>query len=95
MADCKKCTKKKPDFSKDLSDARYSKIIRRLVAAIVVIVIAFVLALLANNIAWMIHWNQYEYVAEDISYSYNQDGHGVNVIGDSNEVNNGTESLDP
>lgn len=33
----------------------------------------------------------YESQFETISYDYTQDGQGTNIIGDSNEVNNGTE----
>ena len=33
----------------------------------------------------------YESQFETISYDYQQDGHGTNIIGDSNEVNNGAE----
>lgn len=33
----------------------------------------------------------YESLYETISYDYQQDGQGTNIIGDSNEVNNGAE----
>lgn len=33
----------------------------------------------------------YESQFETISYDYQQDGQGTNIIGDSNEVNNGAE----
>ena len=33
----------------------------------------------------------YESLYETISYDYQQDGRGTNIIGDSNEVNNGAE----
>ena len=33
----------------------------------------------------------YESLYEKISYDYQQDGQGTNIIGDSNEVNNGAE----
>ena len=33
----------------------------------------------------------YESQFETISYEYQQDGQGTNIIGDSNEVNNGAE----
>ena len=33
----------------------------------------------------------YESQFETISYDYTQDGQGTNIIGDSNEVNNGAE----
>lgn len=33
----------------------------------------------------------YESQYETISYDYTQDGEGTNIIGDSNEVNNGAE----
>ena len=34
----------------------------------------------------------YESQFETISYDYEQDGQGTNIIGDSNEVNNGAET---
>lgn len=45
-------------------------------------------ALVICNLAWL--WYIYQYDFE--SYEYTQDGEGVNVIGDNNEVANGTES---
>ena len=40
-----------------------------------------------SNMAWLIYESQFE----TISYDYTQDGEGTNIIGDSNEVNNGAE----
>lgn len=55
---------------------------RMLIALIVAISMLF-----ASNIGWLIYESQFE----TISYDYTQDGQGTNIIGDSNEVNNGAE----
>ena len=55
--------------------------------------IVSVCLLFASNAAWLYAWCQYDYSGEEIIYQ--QDGEGTNIIGDSNEVNNGTESYSP
>lgn len=55
-----------------------------------IIAMVLILALFLTNSAWLWAWMQYDYVSEE--YVYQQDGEGLNIIGDSNEVNNGTES---
>lgn len=65
--------------------ARAERTQKRLFIAIVVLIIAVLLC----NFAWLYAWNQYDYTSEEIVYQ--QDGLGTNIIGDSNEVNNGAE----
>jgi hypothetical protein len=49
--------------------------------------IVLAVALFLTNMAWIGYESQFE----TISYDYTQDGEGTNIIGDSNEVNNGSE----
>ena len=66
--------------------ARMGRIIKRQwIALIVAICLIF-----ACNALWLCAWCQYDYSSEEIVYQ--QDGEGTNIIGDSNEVNNGTEN---
>lgn len=65
--------------------ARQERQIRRMwIALVVAIALIF-----ASNVIWLYAWMQYDYSSEEIIYQ--QDGQGTNIIGDSNEVNNGTE----
>ena len=57
---------------------RYEKTLKRLWIALIVVVSLF----FATNIGWLIYESQFE----TISYDYDQDGEGVNIIGDENEV---------
>lgn len=73
-------------FKKDMDHARFSKIIKRLIWAIVIITVTCIIGFIINNIVWVKHYekliSEYEYV----SYDYEQDGGGVNIIGDRNGV---------
>lgn len=65
--------------------ARQERHIKRLwIALIVAIAMIF-----ASNAIWLYAWMQYDYSSEETVYQ--QDGEGTNIIGDSNEVNNGAE----
>ena len=68
--DCKKCKQSGKVFDDDLDKARLTKINRRLVAAIVIIVLFAITAIVVNNIVWLNKWTQFD----TISYSYDQDG---------------------
>lgn len=60
--------------------ARMERTIKRLFILLIITVgIIFV-----TNGLWLYWWNQYEYVSE--TYSYEQDGQGINLIGDRNHV---------
>jgi len=66
--------------------ARHERTVRRLVA-IVIIAIAL---LFASNALWLYAWMQYDYTSTETTYQ--QDGYGVNIIGDKNEVDYGAET---
>lgn len=73
--------------------ARMERMIKRL-TQIIIICVALIFA---SNALWLYYWNQYDYEyvgAEENTYSYNQDGVGVNIIGTHNEVANGAETND-
>ena len=63
---------------------------RRLIIALVLSIVL----IFATNAVWLYEWMQYDYVAEDeyTSTMYEQDGSGINIMGNRNEVNNGTEN---
>lgn len=63
--------------------ARQERQIKRLWIALIVAI-----SMLFASFALFV-W--YEIQFETISYDYTQDGQGTNIIGDSNEVNNGAE----
>lgn len=65
-------------FVYDDTVSRYEKTVKRLWIALIVVVSLF----FATNIGWLIYESQFE----TISYDYDQDGEGVNIIGDENEV---------
>ena len=91
MGKCEVCTEKKtpepvPFVAYELEMARSERNIKRLwIALIVAVALMF-----ASNMAWLYAWMQYDYLSEEIVYQ--QDGEGTNIIGNSNEVTNGTES---
>lgn len=93
--DCKNCKETHnvgvepiPYIVHEGSMARAERRERRLVTAIIV---AIVLLFLSNAI-WLWAWMQYDYVSTETTTTYTQDGEGLNIIGDSNEVTpNGTE----
>lgn len=70
------------------AESKSERTIKRLILALII----SILVSLATNVAWMILWNQYEYVSESETQTYVQDGQGLNIIGSSNEVRNGTNS---
>lgn len=64
---------------------RYERIIKRLVIALIVAIYL----MFATNALWLYAWTQYDYASAEIATTYTQDGQGLNIIGNSNEVNNG------
>lgn len=58
--------------------ARSERHLRRVVIALIIAIVMIVV----SNVAWMIMWNSYEYVSQTTSYE--QDGEGLNIIGDRN-----------
>lgn len=63
--------------------ARNERIFKKMWIAIIVGAVLF----FASQAVWLWAWTSYDYV----SYEYQQDGEGTNIIGDDNEVNNGAE----
>lgn len=70
-----------PYFAHEAEVMRQEKHMKRLWIALVI----SILCILISNLVWILYINQYDFV------SYDQDGEGVNIIGDSNEVENGAE----
>lgn len=68
--------------------ARLERTIKRLF----ILLIITVALIFASNAIWIYYWNQYEYEDVTETYTYDQDGAGVNIIGPHNEVSNGTEA---
>jgi len=56
--------------------------IKRLIVALIICIIL----LFASNILWLYEWCQYDYVDEIETTTYTQDGEGLNIIGDHNDV---------
>lgn len=98
MANCEICKGKEahapesvPYIVHESSMARMERQVKRgWIALIVAVCLMFV-----SNAAWLYAWMQYDYSSETEEYIYQQDGEGTNIIGDSNEVNNGAESYYP
>lgn len=78
-----------PYIAFEAAQARSERYIKRLIIALIVsIIVSF-----ATNLAWLYAWNQYDYESESVTRTYVQDGQGLNIIGDSNEVSDyGAES---
>lgn len=85
---CKKDEKIPQKVQDDFAYVCMSRTLNKLIA----IVIVCICLLFASNAAWLYCWMQYDYSSETEEYIYQQDGEGTNIIGDSNEVNNGAES---
>lgn len=101
MPDCRTCqaNKQKPVFKKDISTARATRLFRYIVISFTAIIIALAISLAVTIITVNNKWAETvqktndkwaEYLGECDVYdiSYDQDGNGVNVIGNSNEVSN-------
>lgn len=88
--DCKNNKKDVPYIVHEAALAREERHIKRLVIALVT---AIVLMFLSNAI-WIWAWTSYDYASEESTYTYQQDGEGVNIVGSGNEVNNGAEGND-
>lgn len=99
MKNCDECKFKKSDdnqkpdkiswYEHQEDMARQERHIRRLcIALIVAIALVF-----ASNALWLWAWTSYDYTSEE--YTYQQDGEEVNIVGNSNEVQNGAKSDNP
>ena len=67
--------------------ARHERTVKRLIT----IIIICISLIFASNAIWLYAWMQYDYIGEETLTSINQDVRGVNIIGNENEVNNGSE----
>lgn len=91
MKTCNNCTPTDVNVSvpyvvHEAEVSRQERQIKRMWIALIVLAVALFL----TNMAWIGIFNSYEYSSEETIYQ--QDGEGTNIIGDSNEVNNGAES---
>ena len=85
--DCNSCEKRKtvdpvPYIVHESAMARNERTIKRLVIALIIAVVL----LFAGNAAWLYAWMQYDYVSEETITEYQQDGEGLNIIGNDNEA---------
>lgn len=99
MKDCKDCKFKKsgdnqkPDtiswYEHQEEVALLERIIKRIIIAFTTLFLVC-----AGIVAFV--WLSYDYTSEteEHVYTYQQDGSGVNVVGNGNEVQNGAESND-
>lgn len=69
------------------NEQRHERREKRFIIAIVI----SVLLMFASNACWLWAWCQYDYESTTEETIYQQDGEGTNIIGNSNEVNNGAE----
>lgn len=72
------------------AQAKNERVVKRLVVALIVAIGL----IFASNMAWLYAWTSYDYEGTETKTleMYTQDGHGTNIIGDSNEVDDGTET---
>lgn len=68
--------------------ARLERTIKKLVIVVVIAIIGVII----SNAMWLHAWLQYDYSSSEEEYSYEQDGNGINVIGEDNKVDNGTKA---
>lgn len=71
-----------PYIAYEAECTRHDRVVKRLVA-IIVVCIALIFA---SNAVWLWFWNQYDYAVEYEEVDYSQNGRGINIIGDENEV---------
>lgn len=92
--DCNTCKENRqtvPYIVHESAMVRNERQVRRLVVALVAAIVCIVLC----NLAWLYAWMQYDYSSKAVETvtTYQQDGEGTNIIGDSNQVtNDGSES---
>lgn len=71
-----------PYIAHESAMARNERTIKRLLVALII----SILLMFASNAIWLYVWNSYDYVSEDSEVAYQQDGEGVNIIGNRNGV---------
>lgn len=85
--DCESCKSHKnvdpvPYIVHESAMARNERSVKRLIVALIISIILLFVSILA----WLYAWCQYDYTSEVETYTYQQDGKGLNIIGDSNEA---------
>lgn len=76
----RKTTEPVPYIVHEGAMARNERRERRFLLALVLSIVL----LFASNAIWLYAWMQYDYSSTETTYT--QDGEGLNIIGDSNEV---------
>lgn len=83
-----------PYFVYEGQAARHERASKRLLLALVLAVLLIVV----SNLAWIWAWCQYDYDSSETTTTTTtevmQDGRGINVYGDRNEVSRGAEDQD-
>ena len=81
---CEDCKEKSvapvPYIVHESSMARNERTVKRLIVALIV----SICLLFASNAAWLWAWMQYDYTSTESVVEYQQDGQGLNIIGDRN-----------
>lgn len=96
---CNNCnSEKKREKSNEMMSVPYPahelqiKLYERYVVRLWIALIVAISMLFLSNLIWLAYTSQYD----TYDYSYEQDGNGNNIIGDSNEVDfNGSETENP
>ena len=57
-----------------------------------IIIILLIILLAASNIAWVIAWNQYDYISDDYSIDVDAGEGDINYIGSNGDINNGANN---
>lgn len=52
----------------------------RIAAKLIGVIILLVVCLVGSNAFWVYEWTQYDYLSEDVTTTYEQDGEGLNNI---------------
>ena len=86
--DCSTCKKESIDVisvaAHEYAMNREDKKHRRLVIALIIALVLMFLGPIIVHFGWLYTWNQYDFVSEESTIV--QDGRGINLIGDENEV---------
>lgn len=80
-----------PYYVYEATVVSHERVKTKLIKAIIIISLSFLIALVGTNGAWLWYNSQYE----TIDYVYTQDGKGTNIIGTENEMLYGTEISRP
>lgn len=66
--------------------------LERTIKKLVIIIAVAIIGVIFSNAIWLHAWLQYDYSSTAEEYSYEQDGSGINVIGEDNKVDNGAKA---